>query len=84
MDAIVALDMVALAEARQVDLQILRKANSNLSGVFREKYLAGLERMGEVYAGQRPDSEYIVAAKLINEWVEWLNTHTDDIRLPKH
>lgn len=82
-DAIVSLHRLALAEARQVDLDTLAKAHPALPEHYRDEYLEYLKSMNRLYSGDDNLQDQFAAHKLHDKWVDWINANKGEIHLPK-
>lgn len=70
---------IALQEAELVKDSVLDKAHPELREHFRKEYQRGLELQltkNDVTAG-------LMGSALHNQWVDWVNTHKHEIKIPK-
>lgn len=89
-EKILAHHKTALREARLVSDGVLDKAHPALRQHFRTEYEKGLELViqgMELGMSSGPSQESVrlsyEGALLLNRWVDWLNAHNKEIRIPK-
>lgn len=74
--------LVALDEARKVNDQVLEKVLPGLSKPFREKYQKSIEL--QLRAIEQGDiAAEFTGSQLHDEWVDWINPRTQDMKIPK-
>ena len=73
---------LALSEAKLVIDSVLDKAHPQLREHFRYEYEKGLDLY--LKSLEKPDfASQITGSTLLDQWGDWLNSHNDEIKIPK-
>jgi len=73
---------LALAEARLVRDDVLEKVLLGMSKPWRAKHQRGLELQIQAIENDDTSAELLGSA-LHDEWVDWVNAHRADLRIPR-
>ena len=81
-DEFLRLQRLALYEAALVRNDVLEKAMPGLAVVWREKYERSL-KLSLRAVEQREVRGQLAASRLHDEWVDWINSNKNNIRVPR-